>query len=180
MKKIIILLFSLLISFNSYGEELKSLFGITLNANAENYVSSSYIESNKREHLETFEGYFNLIITEKIKRKSPYISYYKITIDEDNMVRGIYGSNILENLEICQEIQKDLVSILEKKYQINFKYWEKTYPSFKKYAYYSTFSTQDLMIQCRESYTDSSIRLQLILDDITLSDAIYEFYDAGM
>ena len=95
------------------------------------------------------------------------------------MVRGIYGSNILENLEICQEIQKDLVSILEKKYQINFKYWEKTYPSFKKYAYYSTFSTQDLMIQCRESYTDSSIRLQLILDDITLSDAINEFYDAG-
>ena len=180
MKKLLILLFSTLISFNSCGEELKSLFGITLNANAENYVSSSYIESNKREHLETFEGYFNLIITEKIKRKSPYISYYKITIDEDNMVRGIYGSNILENLEICQEIQKDLVSILEKKYQINFKYWEKTYPSFKKYQHYYSTSSMDFGIQCRKSHESTSVRLQIFLNTVLLNQAVDDFYNSGL
>jgi TolB protein len=35
MKKLLVLLFSLLISFNSYGEELDSLFGISLYDNAE-------------------------------------------------------------------------------------------------------------------------------------------------
>ena len=47
MKKLLILLFSILISLNSYGGELNSLFGITLFDNAEKYVSSDYIDSNK-------------------------------------------------------------------------------------------------------------------------------------
>ena len=53
MKKLLILLFSLLISFNSYGAELNTLFGITLYDNAEKYVSSNYIDSNKYKNLET-------------------------------------------------------------------------------------------------------------------------------
>ena len=47
MKKLLILLFSILISLNSFGDEIKSLFGITLYDNAEKHVSSNYIDSNK-------------------------------------------------------------------------------------------------------------------------------------
>ena len=47
MKKLLVLLFSILISSNYYGEELKSLFGINLYDNEEKYVSSNYIESYK-------------------------------------------------------------------------------------------------------------------------------------
>ena len=79
MKKLLILLFSILISSNSYGEELNSLFGITLNDNAEKYVSSNYIDSNKFKVDETISGYFDLDITDKIETKSPYFSTYDIT-----------------------------------------------------------------------------------------------------
>jgi hypothetical protein len=180
MKKLLILLFSILISFNSLGDEIKSLFGISLYDNAEKYVSSNYIDSNKYKNLETTEGYFDLTITDKIKTKSPYASYYKITIDSDNVVHDIYGREILANLEICQEIAKNLVSQSEEKYQINFEYWEKTYPSFKKYSYYYSPSSLDFGIQCRESHKDSSVRLQIYLNTATLSVAVSDFYDSGL
>ena len=86
MKKLLVLLFSLLISFNSYGEELDSLFGISLYDNAEKYVSSSYIDSNKIKNAETLSGYFDISITDKIKNKSPYASEYWISIDINNVV----------------------------------------------------------------------------------------------
>ena len=103
---------SILISFNSYGEELNSLFGITLNDNAEKYVSSNYIDSNKYKHNETIDGYFSLIITDKIKTKSPYVSFYALTIDSNNKVHKVYGDEDFMNLEICLAIQKDLLSKL--------------------------------------------------------------------
>ena len=182
MKKLLLTLLLPLsiISSASYGEELNSLFGITLYENAEKYVSSNYIDSNKYKNLETIEGYFDVRITDKIKTKSPYASYYKITIDNDNEVQHIYGREILVNLEICQEIAKNLVSQSEEKYQINFEYWEKTYPSFKKYSYYYSTSSREFVIQCRESHEDSSVRLQIYLITTPLIEAINEFYDSGI
>jgi len=182
MKKLLLTLLLYLIAFSSasYGEELNSLFGITLYENAEKYVSSNYINSNKYKNTETIDGYFDLTITDKIKTKSPYASYYKITIDKDNVVHDIYGREILENLEICQEITKSLVSQTEEKYQIKFEYWEKTYPAFKKYAYYYLASSLDFGIQCRESHKDSSVRLQIFINSVTLSDAVDDFYNSGL
>jgi hypothetical protein len=182
MKKLLLTLLLPLsiISSTSYGEEINSLFGITLYDNAEKYVSSNYIDSNKYKNLETIEGYFDLTITDKIKTKSPYASYYKITIDNDNVVHDIYGSDILENLEICQEIAKNLVSQSEEKYQINFEYWEQTYPTFKKYAYYYSTSSLDFGIQCRESHEDYSVRLQIYLNTTPLREAVDDFYDSGL
>ena len=104
MKKLLIFLISLFISLNSYGEEINSLFGITLYDNAEKYVSSNYIDSNKVKNKETIDGYFDLIMTDKIKITSPYLSWYKITINKDNRVHSIYGSDKVANLEICQEV----------------------------------------------------------------------------
>ena len=87
---------------------------------------------------------------------------------------------IIANLEICQEIAKNLVSQSEKKYQINFEYWEKTYPSFKKYQHYYSTSSIDFTIQCRESHEDSSVRLQIYLNTAPLREAVNDFYDSGL
>ena len=66
MKKILLTFLLPLIALSSvsYGEEINSLFGITLNDNAENYVASSYIDSNKVKNRETIEDYFDLNITD--------------------------------------------------------------------------------------------------------------------
>ena len=78
MKKLLLTLLLPLITLSSvsYGEEIKSLFGITLYDNAEKYVSSNYINSNKVKNTETIEGYFDLNVTDKIKTKSPYAITY--------------------------------------------------------------------------------------------------------
>ena len=110
MKKLLLLLFSLLLSFNSFGEELDSLFGISLYDNAEKYVSSSYIDSNKIKNAETLSGYFVIGITDKIKNKSPYASDYEIGIDSNNVVHSISGAREIANLSICQEVLETLSS----------------------------------------------------------------------
>ena len=181
MKKLLILLCSILISFNSYGEKLNSLFGITLYDNAEKHISSNYIDSNKIKNRETIDGYFELLITDEIKTKSPYASYYLIVIDNDNKVHQVYGARIVDNLDICQAIRKDLLSSLEEKYQIDFDYWENTYPTFKIYSnFYNTSSYNKYAIQCNEDYSDSSIYFQIYINSSNLRKAIAEFYDAGL
>ena len=181
MKKLLLTLLLPLsiISSASYGEDLNSLFGITLYDNAEKYVSSNYIDSNKFKHDETIDGYFELTITDKIKIKSPFASYYSILIDNDNRVHRIYGDEHFDNLDICQAVRKDLLSRLEKKYQIDFEYWENSYPDFKIYSNYH-YNYYKFAIQCREWYSDSSIKFQIYVLSQVLLKAIDEFYDAGL
>lgn len=150
---------------NSNGEELNSLFGITLNDNAENYVSSNYINSNKYKNKETIEGYFDLDISDKITAKSPYASEYKITIDRDNRVHMIYGDDDALNLDLCLEIHKDLLSLLEEKYQIDFESFEESLPKFRKYLNYHWTNLGVFGIQCRETYADSSSSRQIFFYD---------------
>jgi hypothetical protein len=181
MKKLLILLFSLLISFNSYGEELKSLFGIALYDNAEKYVSSNYIDSNKSKNIETTEGYFDLNITNQIKSKSQYANYYGITIDNDNRIHEIYGHDEVVNIDVCLEIQKDLSSIFEEKYRIDLASWEKSLPTFKKYSrYHWTDSSNIISIQCVKIYKNSDAFRQIYFRSEVLSKAIEDFYNSGL
>ena len=181
MKKLLILLFSILISLNSYGEELDSLFGITLYDNAEKYVSSDYIDSNKFKHDETIDGYFTLVITDEIKTKSPYASWYEIDTDNDNKVHRIYGDSEFINLDICKAVQKDLISKFEEKYTMNFEYFEESYPGFKIYSHYQFVDLDNsIRVQCRESYNDSSTLLQILLTTDVLREAVDEFYASGL
>ena len=181
MKKILVLLFSLLISFNSFGEELDSLFGISLYDNAEKYVSSSYIDSNKTKNTETLSGYFDLSITDKIKNKSPYASDYWIGIDSNNLVHFINGDREIANLSICQEVLETLSSSLEERYEIDFQYMEASYPTFKVYSYYHYSIGDDYFaIQCNEDYESSLILSQVILYSEVFSKAVNEFYNSGL
>jgi hypothetical protein len=181
MKKLLLLLFSLILSFNSYGKELNTLFGITLYDNAEKYVSSDYIDSNKFKNDETIDGYFTLVITDEIKTKSPYASWYQIIIDNDNKVHRIYGDSEFTNLDICQAVLKDLISKFEKKYTMNFEYFDESFPDFKIYSHWQFADIDNtIRIQCRESYHDSSTLLQMMLTTFVLGEAVNEFYDSGL
>jgi len=181
MKKLLILLFSILISFNSHGDEITSIFGITLYDNAEDYFSSTYIDSNRFKNNETIEGYFDLDVSDKIKSKSPYFSTYKITIDDDNKVHSIYGHYEYTNLDICQAVHKSLMPELEEKYQFESEYDEASYPTFKIIGnYYWTASNNYLALQCKENYSDNSVISQIMLDSLDFSDAVYIFYDSGL
>ena len=182
MKKLLLTLLLPLIAFSSvsYGEEIKSLFGISLYDNAEKYVSSNYINANKVKNKETIEGYFDLTMTDKIKIKSPYASYYEITIDNENRIHSIYGDSIVNNLDICLKTQKDLLSQLEEKYQIEFEYWENTYPTFTIFRNYQLTRSLLFFIQCNEFYDDPSIYRQISLSTILLMDEKNDFYNAGL
>ena len=183
MKKLLLTLILPLIVLSSvsYGEELNGLFGITLYDNAEKYVSSNYIDSNKYKNSETIEGYFDLIVTDKIKTKSPYANVYLVAVDNDNIIHRIYGEQDFINLDICQAVRKDLLSDVEEKYQIDLKYKEKSFPSFKRYHnYYWTSSGNYLGMQCKERYSDSTIVFQIYMLTAVLDKAIDEFYDAGI
>jgi len=184
MKKIILIslisLFSILVSVNSYGEELNSLFGITLNDNAEKYVSSNYINSNKYKNTETIEGYFDLYISEKITAKSPYASEYKITIDRNNRIHMIYGDDDVLNMDLCLEIHKNLLSLLQEKYQIDFESFEESLPKFRKYLNYHWNNVGVFGIQCRETYENSTSSRQIFFMTSDLRDAYDDFYESGL
>jgi len=184
MKKLLLTLLLPLsiISSASYGEEINSLFGITLYDNAEKHVSRNYIDSNKVKNTETLDGYFNLIVTNKIKTKSPYATKYWLTIDNDNKVHLIYGDDDgVVNLDICLQVNKDLVSRLEETNQIDFKYWENSYPAFKQYAHYYRNSLDSAFaIQCKEIFEDSAALRQIYLKTSILLEANEEFYDSGL
>ena len=183
MKKLLLTLLLPLIALSSvsYGEELNSLFGIDLYDNAEKYVSSNYIDSNKGKHGETIDGFFYLEITDKVKDKSPYATYYDITIDTNNIVHDVYGSSELINLDVCQEVKESLSSVLEERHQIEFEYFEDSYPEFKIYSNYHYSDTDNYFsIQCKEVYGESIAVLQLYIQTLVLGVAIDNFYDSGL
>ena len=181
MKKLLVLLFSILISFNSYGIELNTFFGISLNDNAEKYVASNYIDSNKYKNTETSGGYFNLVVTDKIKSKNPYFSFYLIVIDNNNKIHSIYAHYEFDNMEICQTVHKSLLEEIESKYGFKTFYDEKPYPTFKISSNsYLTDVGNYFSLQCKEIYDDESSMLQIILDTSEMSDTIDAFYESGM
>ena len=180
MKKLLILLFSLLISFNSYGAELNTLFGITLYDNAEEYVSSSYINSDKSKNTETLDGYFDVWVTDKIKVKSPYFSNYWMTIDINNIIHSIVGDEEYANLNRCQEFLENLSSSLEEKYESDFEYDEIPVPNGKTYRHNFFNSSDDYFaIQCNEE-DDVTTAMLIYLESEDLFEARNEFYEAGL
>jgi hypothetical protein len=180
MKKLFLLLFSVIISFNSYGAELNNLFGITLYDNAEKYVSSDYIDSNKWKNNQTIDGYFDVWVTDEITVKSPYFSEYWMTTDINNIIHSIEGVEEYAKLDRCLAFLETLLSSLEEKYETDFEYWEPTFPTGKKYEYYFYTSSDNYFgIQCHEA-DDSPIVMLISLDSKDFVAATFEYFDAGL
>ena len=180
MKKLLILLFSLLISFNSNGKVLDSLFDITLNDNAEKYFSSNYINSNKRKNHETLDGFYNLDITDKIKTKNPYFSNYLLTLDMNNNIHSIDGYENYSEINRCLEFLETLTSSLEERYDIDFEYEETFFPNGVRYEYSSLMNSDSgFVTQCNEEDKQSHLMI-IYLETRELSDARTKFYDSGL
>ena len=182
MKKLLLTLLIPLIAVSSvsYGEELNSLFGITLYENAEKYVSSNYINSNKVKNTETIKDYFDLNFIDKIKEKSSYVSDYWIVIDNNNSIHQIYGQREYTNLSTCQSILETLSSSLEERYETDFEYWENSFPNGKKYEHYLyTSSDNYFSIQCQEDDYLPTVMI-IALESKDLVAAIFEFYESGL
>ena len=182
MKKLLLILFSLMLSFNSYGAELNNLFGITLYDNAEKYVSSSYINSDKLKNTETLDGYFDVWVTDKIKVKSPYFSNYWLTIDSNNIIHSISGDEDYANLTRCQEFLESLSSSLEEKYETDFEYNEIPVPNGKTYRYEFFNSLDDYFaIQCNEDDVNLGFNGMIIyIESEDFLTATHEFYESGL
>lgn len=180
MKKLLIPLFSILISLNSYGIELDSLFGITLNGNAEKYISSNYINSNKQKNHETLDGFYNLDLTDKIKTKNPYFSIYSLTLDTNNNIHSIEGYEYYSDINRCLEFLETLSSSLESKYNFDFEYEETFYPNGVRYENLSRPSSSSIFVtQCNEEDKESHLMI-IYLETEELADARTEFYESGL
>jgi len=180
MKKLLVLLFSILISFNSYGAELNTLFGITLYDNAEKYVSSNYIDSNKWKNTSTTDGYFDVYVTDEITEKNKYFSEYWMTIDINNIIHSIKSLEKYAKLDRCLAVLETLSSILEERYETDFEYWDPTFPTSKKFEHYFYTSSDNYFgIQCYEG-DDSTIGMAITLDSKDYVAATFEFYEAGL
>ena len=183
MKKLLLTLLLPLsiISSASYGEEINSLFGITLYKNAEEYFSSDYINLNQYKYTETNDDFYYLDITDKIKTKSPYATEYKIIIDNTNKIHRVLGYSDFINLDICQAVRKDVLSKVEDKYETNFRFIERNYPKFSIYLNSNIDSAgNEYRIQCRLWNEDSSSALQILLDSEVLANSIYDFFNSGL
>ena len=184
MKQLFILFVFLNSVSSSWGiEKIDNLFEITLNDNAEKYVSSSYIDSNKYKHPEVIEGFYNLDITDKIKTKNPHFSYYVITIDNNNRIHRVYADDELKNNDICLAVKDSLSSKFEIKYQFKFQSGEQSYSDFKisaDYHYIYGSIAEYLSIQCKDVYENTSSYFQIYLQTLKLGSAIDEFYDFGL
>ena len=96
-------------------------------------------------------------------------------------IHDIYGEKEYPNLTRCQSVLASLLSTLEKKYEIDFNYWEPSYPTFKIYSHnHYTSSGNYFAIQCNEDFEDSSNSFQMYLDTKVIGEAIDDFYDSGL
>ena len=182
MKKVLILLFSLMISFNSFGGDIKSLFGITLNDTAEKYVSSNYINSNKVKDNETLDGFFSLYSTDIITAINPYFAEYWLTIDINNNIHSIQGSEGYASINRCNEFLETLSSSLEERYEVDLEYDETSFPSGKsyRYSYYSSLNNY-FAVQCNGDDDELEFNGMIIyLDSEDLLEARNKYYDSGL
>ena len=180
MKKLLILLFSILISLNSNGKVIDSLFDITLNESVENYISSDYINSNKEKNHETIDGFYNLYVTDEIKTKNPYFSEYWLTLDMNNTIHSIEGYEYYSDIDRCVKFLETLSSSLKEKYNIDFEYEETFFPDGVRYEYFSQISSDSAIVtQCNEEDNKSHLMI-VYLETIELSDARTKFYESGL
>ena len=180
MKKLLILLFSLLISFNSYGKELNNLFGITLYDNAEKYVSSDYIDSNKWKNTSTTDGYFDVYVTDEITEKNKYFSEYWMTIDINNIIHPIKSLEKYAKLDRCLAVLETLSSILEERYETDFEYWDPTFPTSKKFEHYFYTSSDNYFgIQCKED-DNFPIIMMIYIESKDYATDVNKFYESGL
>ena len=180
--KIFIIKFIILLWFSNLAkaEEFNTLFGMKLLDNIEEYFESSVINNIKYKNPETIDNYFDVDVTDLINKKSPQIDFYTITIDNKNTIHSIYGEKELDNIENCTErVVPSIVEIFNRKYSLEFEYYEGSYTDFNIYSFYSYDNIGNpLRIQCNEGI-DGYIYIQIVYQTLLLLEEVDRFYDSG-
>jgi len=173
---------SLSLSLSVSAKEIEGLFGFQLKENVLNYVSESFLETNKSKHQESFDNYFDLRITDKISNKNPYFNSYWLTVDNNNKVHEIAATKSSVNLEVCLSQIESLKDYFINKYQSSFEYSEGNFSDFKTYRNYlhTDNNYHYLSLQCHLDYSDNFVTSQIVLHTRKLSKAITDFYNSGI
>ena len=161
-------------------EVFTELFGIKLLDQVQNHFSLKMINNDKFKNPETIENFYDVEITNVIKKKSPQIDFYTITLDNNNRIHSIYGEKQLDTISNCNNrVVPSIISIFERKYSLSFDYYEDSYTDFNIYSY-STYDDSDnlLRIQCNEGI-DGLIYIQIVYQTLELIDEVNRFYDSG-
>ena len=177
---IILCLLSSCFSFIAKAEEFNTLFGMQLSSNVEVYFESRVINNIKYKNPETINNFFDVDVTDLINKKSPQIDFYSITIDNKNIIHSIYGEKELDNIENCIErVVPSIVEIFNRKYSLEFEYYEGSYTDFNIYSFYSYDNVGNpLRIQCNEGI-DGYIYIQIVYQTLLLLEEVDKFYDSG-
>ena len=175
---IIICIFS--VTGHLRAEEFAELFGMKLLDQVQSHFSLKMIDNEKYKNAETIDNFYDVDITAVIKKKSPQIDFYTITLDNNNRIHSIYGEKQLDTISNCNErVVPSIISIFERKYSLSFDYYEDSYTDFNIYSY-STYDVRDNLfrIQCNEGI-DGLIYLQIVYQTLELLDEVNRFYDSG-
>jgi len=172
---------SLLVSFAIYASEPQGLFGIKLGSNISHYISKDYLDANKYGSIESSSGFFSIEITDKIHNKSPFVDWYIVTIDSNNIIQGVTGAKSIKSLEICLAQQGNLEEAFVAKYQLNFEDYTGDYPTFKIHSRYQILDNGDyLSLQCHLDYDDNSVSSQVYIYSKKRAEDIDAYYDSGI
>jgi hypothetical protein len=173
---------SMSLSLSVSAKEIEGLFGFQLKGNVLNYVSESFLETNKSKHQESFDNYFDLHITDKISNKNPYFNNYWLSVDNNNKVHEISANKSSVNLEVCLSQIESLKDSFINKYQSSFEYSEGNFSDFKTYR--NSLRTDNnnnyLSLQCHLDYSNNSVNSQIILRTRKMGEAITDFYNSGI
>ena len=161
-------------------EEFSALFGLKLQDNVEEHFNLDTINYNKYKNTETVENFYDVDITNIIKKKSPQIETYEITLDNNSQIQGIYGTNLLDTIINCNErVMPSIITIFENKYSLNFEYFENSYTNFNIYSNQTYDYNGNLFrVQCNETI-DGQVFLQIAYQSTELLDAVEIFYNQG-
>jgi len=180
--KILLAAIIIVFSFTSTSKsaEFSDLFGIKLLVSVENYFNLNLINKTKYKNGETTANFFDVDVTNNINKKSPQIEFYSLTIDNDGIVHGIMGQAEIDTISNCNErIAPSILGIFERKYSLNFDYYESstTWGSIYSYSLWDN-NVNLLRIQCNAG-NDGYTFLQIIYQTSELLDAVDKFYDSG-
>tara|TARA_B100001939_G_scaffold330022_1_gene326764 strand:- start:546 stop:1106 length:561 start_codon:yes stop_codon:yes gene_type:complete len=163
-----------------HAEEFEELFGLKLLSNVEEHFNIRLLMNTKYKNPETIDNYFDADVTDLIKKKSPQIDFYTITFDNNNLIHSVYGEKELDTIENCRErVVPSIIDIFNRKYLMDFEYYEGSYTEFNIYSFYS-YDTKGnpLRIQCNEGI-DGYIYIQIVYQTMILLDEVDRFYDSG-
>ena len=159
-------------------QNIDELFGVKLFDNATNYVSSEYIESNKRKYKETISGYWIVDVYDVLN--NAYFDRFQFIIDDNNKIHLISGGRDYLNEERCNKFMDPLKEQLENIKSINLVYGEQDYGRWFLKRFYYENEGLILNLQCNHYFDPVRDVMKIYIRTNILQDAVTKYYEHGL